>query len=102
MIEGIRIELTTDELKQHFDARVAHHSERETFYNGQADALKAGGVEAVKYTTNDPTSSLLQSARQHADRRAFFAFMAAHLIPSETYRLSESDFTRLEFAAMLY
>jgi hypothetical protein len=63
---------------------------------------KAGGVQAQQYTTNDPTSSLLQSARQHADKGAFFAFMGAHIIPSEIYRLSESDFTRLELAAVLY
>lgn len=99
MIEGIRIELTTQELKDHLLARVKYHQEKGQWYADRAQELKDHGSEGKSM---DPASALRQSANTHADREAFFTFLAQHLIPEEIYRLSESDFSRLEFAARFF
>jgi hypothetical protein len=98
VIEGVRIELSSEELRQTFVDRASWHYERAMFYEDQVDSLRRGGVNASG-VTNDPVSSLENSARQHKDRQAYFTFLAAHLIPDETYRLSEQDLTRLELLA---
>jgi hypothetical protein len=49
--------------------------------------------------TNDPVGSLETSKKGHADKYAFFQFMAEHLIPIVTYSLTELDLGRLEFVA---
>jgi hypothetical protein len=99
MIEGIRIELNTDELCKHLLGRVKFHHDKGQWYANHAQELKDAGSEGK---SNDPAASLRQSANTHADREAFFQFIADHLIPNEVYRLSESDFTRLEFAARFF
>jgi len=95
MIEGVKIDVSSAELEQHLRERVAHHGERTEFYRGQVDALREGGV-GQQAATNDPISSLEQSAKHHADRAAFFRFLADHVVPKQTYRLSEQDLTRIE------
>lgn len=98
MIEGLRIEIKSAELATHLQMRATYHLERAKWYSGQVEALRSGGLrpEAV---TNDPLSSLERSMKEHQERAAFFLFMADHLVPDETYRLTESDIGRLEFVA---
>ena len=40
--------------------------------------------------------------KEHEDKYGYFMFMAEHLVPDETYRLSESDLSRLEIAARYF
>lgn len=94
MIEGIKIELSSKELRDHLLERVSYHDGKRAFYEGQVASLRAGGVNE-QAVSNDPVSSLEMSARRHSERADFFSFMADHLI-DETYRLSESDLTRIE------
>lgn len=99
MIEGIRIDLSTAELREHLQQRVEFHAEKAKWYADRAQELKDVGSENK---SNDPASSLRASAKDHENRRAFFAFVASHLIPDETYRLEESDFIRLEFSSRYF
>lgn len=101
MIEGLKIEIESTELRDHLDGRAAHHESKMRFYDEQVRNLKAGGVGAVQMT-NDPVHSLENSAKQHRDRAAFFRFVSDHLIQNETYRLDESDLGRLEIASRYY
>jgi hypothetical protein len=96
MIEGLKIEITSDELRVHILARAEHHRERATFYEAQVSNLRAGGLTAERGVSNDPVGSLNHSATQHRNKTAFFAFLAEHLVPGETYRLTENDLERLE------
>lgn len=101
MIEGLNFDMKPDELRSHFQERAKHHADREAFYRQQAAALEAQvgdqpetGLPSYSGHQN-PQESLKQSAAQHAHRRVFFQFLADHVI-EETYRLTESDLTRLE------
>lgn len=101
MIEGLKIEISSEELEDHLDARAEYHEQKMNFYDEQVRNLRAGGVGAIAQS-NDPVNSLQASAKQHKDRAAFFRFVSDHLILNETYRLDESDLGRLEIASRYY
>ena len=105
MIEGIKIEMTTTELKTHVVERVKFHKGKAVWYAKQATNLRAGrsdGMMSASNMTNDPVTSLVRSREEHEKRATYFALVAKHLIPNETYRLSESDLSRLEFASQYF
>lgn len=99
MIEGLKIDVPSDELQKHLEERAQHHREKADWYQSQRDALVAGGERQQQGVTNDPVSSLEASTRSHRDRSAFFAFLADHVVLDEMYRLPESDLTRLELVS---
>ena len=96
MIEGLRFDVTSEELKVHLEKKLRHHRERVAFYKDKAQALQAGGAEPAGYTGGDPVQSLREKAAQHQNRVELFDFLRGHLIPGETYRLEENDLLKLE------
>lgn len=101
MIQGLQIELSSDEIRQHLKNRVSYHSDKAEWYEGQIDSLSAGLREQPNIS-NDPVSSLRRSLSEHQNKAAFFAVLRDHIIPDETYRLSEHDLGRLEFIAVYF
>jgi hypothetical protein len=101
MIEGLKIKVSSAELKSHIETRAAYHQERAVWYEGQVVNLRSGGVrpEAV---SNDPASSLERSAKDHKEKAALFSFMADHIIPNEEYILSENDLSRIELVSRYF
>jgi hypothetical protein len=95
MIEGIKIDMTCEELRAHVKFRVDHHVKKHNFYAQQVETLSVGR-EAMANISNDPVTSLKHSMETHKERAAFFNVLAEHLIEGEVYRLSESDLMRLE------
>ncbi len=96
MIEGLKIEISSGELKAHLDAKADFHSKKATAYEKQAhEVAKVGGANAAM--TNDPVHSLQMSAAQHLRQAKYFDFLAGRIIPDETYRLQENDLQRLEW-----
>lgn len=102
MIEGIKIDVSSDELRDHLQARANYHDDKQAFYSTQAQSLKDGGIRSEAAVSNDPVNSLEQSARSHGEREAFFRFLAEHLVDDETYRLSEQDLTRIEIVSRYF
>jgi len=96
VIEGLKLDFTTDELAEHLSKRVDHHLERAEFYDKQAKALVTGGAEAQQYTNGDPVQSLRDSLAKHRNRAALLGVMRDHLVPGETYRLHEDDLLKIE------
>lgn len=94
-ISGIVIEIPGSELAQHLTERAKHHADKESFYQEQVTSLLKGRDENAN-VTNDPVGSLKQSRAQHANKRAFFQFLATHVVSSATYRLSDDDLARME------
>lgn len=95
MIDGLKIDVTSLELADQLNRRAEFHAEKIKWCARQVEALEGGGLEHHA-VTNDPIHSLENNKRNHENRYAYFRFMAEHVIPGETYRLSESDLTRLE------
>lgn len=101
MIEGLKIDVSSTELEEHLSKRVEYHTERAEFYGLQVQNLKAGGV-GILAQSNDPVSSLEGSEKSHQDKAAFYRFMKDHVIPDETYRLTEQDLVRLEIVSRYF
>jgi hypothetical protein len=101
MIQGLQIDVSSTELKEHIQGRAKHHKEKAEWYEKQVRNLKEGGV-TESMASNDPTSSLQRSAEEHRQKFGFFSFMADHIVPNETYRLTEHDLSRLEFVSRYY
>jgi hypothetical protein len=95
LIDGLKIELSSHELKTTLLERYEHHKGKASFYASQVSAMGKQGIEQ-QHVTNDPVASLKASQRSHEERTAFFRFLADHVIPESIYRLTEHDLTRLE------
>jgi len=99
MIEGIKIELDANELRQIVTARAAHHQKRATWYAEQIAALCAGGVS--EHGSVNPVSSLRNREAEHRQRAALLRFVADHVIAGEVYRLSQQELSRFELVEHL-
>jgi hypothetical protein len=96
MIEGIRIEVKSEELTALLKERAAYHADKAAWYAEQIKNLKNGGLRP-EHVSNDPLSGLERSHQDHQQKAALFSFLRDHVISGETYRLSENDLSRLEF-----
>ena len=95
MIEGLKIDLSSDEIKKHLEDRAAYHQSKTEWYAGQVGSLKSGGISET-YHSNDPVGSLQRSMEEHRQKCAFFKVMAEHIISGEIYRLTQSDLATIE------
>jgi hypothetical protein len=100
MINGLCIDVSAKELREHLAARADHHAEKAEWYKGQAAALSKGG--AGTGMSNDPVSSLEESGQRHQEKAAYFRFMEQHLVENETYRLSQEDLGQIELSSRYY
>ena len=97
MIEGLKFDVSYQEMQVHLEAKEAHHRERAAFYADKAAALEKGGAEAAQFSGGDPVRALRDSQTKHVHRADLFDFLRRHLIAGETYRLTEADLVVLEF-----
>lgn len=101
MIIGIQLDFTTDQLRQHVEDRKAYHQTKAEWYAHQIDSLRAGGVRPES-ASNDPIHSLEGSLQRHRQNAALFGVIAEHLVPEETYRLSQGDLVTLELVSRFF
>ena len=97
MIEGLKLDFSGRELREHLKKKSGYHQERNEFYSRQADALVAGNAEAMQYSGGDPVKTLRDKAVEHKRRSEMFTLLQTHVIENETYRLEDKDLIRLEF-----
>lgn len=113
MIEGLKIKVTSAELKDHLIKRSGYHKERgrqkESELPGLREAfekIKAGGGLAAgtlshmskggyRSDPQDAVESLETDIRDHFNKSLVFLFFAEHLF-DEDYVLKEDDLFRLE------
>lgn len=96
MIEGLKFDVTTAELRGHLQERVTHHKERAEFYAGQVKALEDGNAQGMNYSGGDPVRALKDKHSEHKHKIDLFKFLVDHVVPNEMYRLTESDLLQLE------
>lgn len=97
MIEGLKYDVSSEEIITHVEERASYHKEREAWYQGQIDSLNKGLAEPMEYTNGDPIKNLKDSMARHTNKREVFEFLATHIIHDETYRLDEKELSQLEF-----
>jgi hypothetical protein len=101
MIEGLKIDVSSEELARLLREREVHHNNRVETYATKIDALKEAGVEELP-VSGDPLSGLQTKVIEHQRKYALFHFLREHLIPHEIYRLTETDLARLEILSRYY
>jgi hypothetical protein len=101
MIDGLRLDVTADEIVRLLDERIAEHGA-----NAASDDANAQKLEAVKRPEEvdddiweddgSAVARLRRRAQRERDRCEALTFMRAHVIRGETYRLSTEDLRTLE------
>lgn len=111
MIEGLRLRVTSDELRSHMIARAQYHRSRADTKEGELPKLE----EALRTISHQPQSALISNMskgsygfdpesqldslkadiQSHRNHTAAFEWMAGHLF-AEDYNLQESDLKRLQ------
>ena len=103
MIEGLKIELPSAELKTLLEARLKFHQQKMEAYTDQrarlAESEAALGKEAKRQgkfsNGNSPLDNLDDAIERHSNQCVYYKFTSEHVIPNETYRLAEIDLSRL-------
>lgn len=113
MIDGIKLQLSTQELKELIVKRVEYHQKKHDWaaqkvkeIEPELGELDDEAGRQGKYTNSlgngNPVSAFKQQAKHHGDRVTYFKFLAEHLIPNETYVLEEDDLRRIEVLSQHY
>jgi hypothetical protein len=96
MIEGIHVDVDSKELNNLILERAAVHKGKALAYNKQVKDLEASGIGEDANLSGDPVSGLKGKVKDHERKAAYFQFLADHIVPNETYRLSMSDLSNIE------
>lgn len=105
MINGLQVDVQSEELKKIIKSRVDYHLAKVAAYEQQAERLKTSikdVEEDVEYGKvsggTDMVSSMAKQAKEHKDKAIHFQFMLDHVILNDTYRLGQQDLALLGIA----
>jgi hypothetical protein len=100
MIDGLRLDVSADEIVKLIDQRIAEHEE-----NADADEETAAKLGSLRQP-NDPDDDcwaedsapqrLRRRAQRERERIDALRFMRDHVVRGETYRLTNEDLRTLE------
>jgi len=102
MIDGLKLDVSADEIVSLLDRRIAEHHAKAEADAGHAERLKGtdreddeGEDEYLAY--GEPTADRLRRrAQRERDRKDALTFMRNHVVRGETYRLSTEDLRVIE------
>lgn len=102
MVQGLLVDVKSDELLSIFKERLVHHQEKSKTYAEQANALAAQlkNIEEDLMTGKvsgggTPIDTLNKKAREHQDNAHWYDFMIKHVIQNDVYRLDQRDLQRI-------
>jgi hypothetical protein len=96
-MDGLKIRVESEELKEHLLTRVSHHSERADYYAKKV-AMAKDEEEAQPNFSNSMRQNDRASELSHRSRAAYFKFMADHLFVGITYILDRDDVNQIEIS----
>ena len=104
MIDGFRIEMTSDELIQHLETRIQHHRRAATECERKRIRFEAVGNLDEEDDSEMPLLAAWPGYRIEIERRVdghkrketTLTFLRDHVIAREIYRLGEDDLRLLE------
>lgn len=105
MIDGIKVQLKSADLKQHLENRAAHHETRAGHYQKEAkrfvdEEVPAEGLKSSN--ARNMADQMAQSAKTHQSKAFYYAFLAKNLLAGEVYLLTPHDLTHLELVPQVY
>ena len=108
MIQGLQVDVKSDELKAIIEERFKHHTDRSEVYAKKAEELKKSiaGLEedlAVSKVSNGSAADGLEGkSREHKDKATYYKFLLDHVIQNDVYRLGQEDLKRLGISTHYY
>ena len=106
MIDGLRLDVTADEIVKLLDQRIVEHTQHAA--DDETDAKK---LDATARTDEDDDeysddlsvgARLRRRAQRERERAEALAFMRDHVVRGETYRLTNDDLRTLEILPTRY
>lgn len=112
IIEGFKVDVSTDELAAHLQLRIDHHRgevgkleikigklkdhqvEMERVNEAASVTVPRGGIIGC----GDPMQTFEAQKQLHADSVDYFTWVETHLIPNAVYRLNADDLGTLEIS----
>lgn len=101
MIEGLKVDVKSDELVKILTERMQHHADRSAAYEKKSQELKAtlSGLEEElsvgKVSNRSAADTLDNKAGEHKNKYVYYKFMLDHVIQNDVYRLGQDDLERL-------
>lgn len=106
-IQGLKLTMSSEELKKTCESRIAYHQEKADWCAKEIERLEPElekfrdeaqkmGKMGRSNNVNNAAASFKNEYQRHFDKVTLFKFMAEHVIPSETYILDENDLKKLE------
>jgi len=104
-IKELRLAITSNELKDLVEARARYHTERVELLKAEVVRMgellddmdeEASLMGKFSNGTGGAVSSLKSKLKKHRDQATYFKFFAAHIVPNETYELTQHDLATLE------
>lgn len=105
MIDGFRVEVTSDEIVRHLEQRIRHH--RDIAAECMAKAKRLESLESSEEAEDEDDElgmmwpgyqdELQRRAARHRSREAMLTFFRDRVVTNEIYRLAERDLRSLEW-----
>ncbi len=86
MIEGLNFDISSAEMKVILKKSGEHHAARVLFYRDKLVGFDSPHAS----NSTDPASDMRRSLDHHKNEVIKFRFLLEHVIPNETYRLTEA------------
>ncbi len=106
MIEGLRLDVTAEEIVKMLEQRIVEHTE-----NAASDETDAKKLDATARTSDEDDecvddisvgTRLRRRAQRERERAEALGFMRDHVVRGETYRLTNDDLRTLEILPPRY
>jgi hypothetical protein len=108
MVQGLQIDVKSEELIKILKERLDHHQAKADTYEAKAKELGAQikaieeDMEFGKVSGGTPIEQLSKKAREHKDQAVWYNFMITHVVQQDTYRLDQRDLQRLGISGATY
>jgi hypothetical protein len=93
MIDGLKVQMSSEELARRLEVRIQWHQQMAAEYEEELRRPEAQRDDPLM-----PEHMIEHEMREHQEEAATLTVVRDHLIPNETYRLSEQD---LRFADLV-
>lgn len=108
MINGLQVDVKSDELSKILQERMKHHEDKSHVYEVKAAEL-AKTIKDIeedmtvgKVSGGTPAENLVAKSREHREKASYYKFMIDHVIQNDVYRLGQEDLQRLGITTRFY
>lgn len=91
MIEGMQVQLTTEQVAEILRERIRAYTEKADWYANQAEEWKKINAEVDVHEKPQTAAHMEEKAQAGREVVKYTKFLLEHLIPDQTYRLGLED-----------